>query len=117
MAAKKKKEYLPLFKMLGGQSKGYDIGEGEQEGYWKPVMGEDEEEEEEDTGWRGNLSGLCSPPVYQFPKAKGKQHPVSTFSCTLCVSESESIPEGDVKDFLLHQPFGQVKAKSNQCTV
>ena len=74
MPPKKKKEYLPLFRLLGGKNKAYDIGEGEQEGYLK--AGLDDEEEEEDTGWRGNLSGLCDPPVYQFPKAKGYQHPV-----------------------------------------
>ena len=75
MPSKKKKEYLPLFKLLGGKNKVYDIGEGEQEGYLKPGLAE-EEEEEEDTGWRGNLSGLCDSPRYQFPKAKGRQHPV-----------------------------------------
>ena len=76
MSAKKKKEYLPLFRLLGGKNKAYDIGEGEQEGYLKPGLYEEDEEGEDDTGWRGNLSGLCDPPVYQFPKAKGKQHPV-----------------------------------------
>ncbi len=77
--AKKKKVYLPLFKMLGGgRSKAFDIGEGEQEGYLKPAPGQ--EEEEENTGWKGNLSGLCEPPQYQFPKAKGKRHPVSCSS-------------------------------------
>ena len=79
MPPKKKKEYLPLFRLLGGKNKAYDIGEGVQEGYLQVPLGEEDEEEEEDTGWRGNLSGLCDPPVYQFPKAKGKQHPVRTY--------------------------------------
>ena len=57
MPQKKKKEYLPLFRLLGGKNKAYDIGEGEQEGYLQVPLGDEDEEEEEDTGWRGNLSG------------------------------------------------------------
>ena len=79
MPQKKKKEYLPLFRLLGGKNKAYDIGEGEQEGYLQVPLGDEDKEELEDTGWRGNLSGICDPPVYQFPRAKGKQHPVRVF--------------------------------------